>query len=231
LAAQLSLDDLLKTMAQIFHPSTNILSRLSILFGLVVAGSGIGLLMAFERSPYRTNEGVVYEQPIPFSHDHHTAALGIDCRYCHFTVERSSSAGIPPTEVCMNCHKEIWKDSPMLEPVRASFRDGVPIRWNRVHDLPDFVYFDHSIHVAKGVGCVSCHGQVNEMPLIARGASLQMSWCLDCHRDPEKNLRPPSEVTNMDWQRPDDPGYGARLAAEAGIEGERRLTSCSTCHR
>ena len=132
----------------------------------------------------------------------------------------------------MNCHKEIWKDSPMLEPVRASYRDDVPIRWNRVHDLPDFVYFDHSIHVAKGVGCVSCHGQVNEMPLISRGASLQMAWCLDCHRHPEDNVRPPEEVFNFDWEPPtDDPEYGAKLVEAAGIQGERHLTSCSRCHR
>ena len=218
-------------MAQIFHPSTNTLSKLSILVGLVLAGSGVGLIMAFERSPYRTNEGIVYEQPIPFSHDHHTAAMGIDCRYCHYTVEVTASAGIPPTDVCMNCHNEIWKDSPMLEPVRASWRDDEPIRWNRVHDLPDFVYFDHSIHVNKGVGCISCHGEVNKMPLIARGASLQMKWCLDCHRDPEDSLRPPSEVTNMTWERPKDPHYGVELAEAAGIEDEARLTSCSTCHR
>lgn len=219
-------------MAQIFPRSTNTASRLSILFGLLLAGSGVGLLMAFERSPYRTNEGVVYSQPVPFSHDHHTAALGIDCRYCHTTVETQASAGIPPTEVCMNCHKEIWKDSPMLEPVRASFRDNVPLEWNRVHDLPDFVYFDHSIHVAKGVSCVECHGEVTKMPLIKRGASLQMSWCLDCHRDPEGRIRPPEEVFNFDWERPkDDPHYGAKLVAEAGIEDPRRLTSCSTCHR
>ena len=219
-------------MAQIFHHSFNTYARLSILFGLVLAGSAVGLVMAFERSPYRTNEGVVYEQPVPFSHDHHTAALGIDCRYCHYTVERSAFAQIPPTEVCMNCHKEIWKESPMLEPVRASYRDDEPLRWNRVHDLPDFVYFDHSIHVAKGVGCVSCHGRVDEMPLIARGASLQMGWCLDCHRNPEDNVRPPEEVFNMSWERPKgDPDYGKRLVEEAGIEDEHRLTSCSTCHR
>lgn len=219
-------------MAQIFHPSTNTLSKLSILLGLALAGGLVGLVMAYERSPYRTNENMVYEQPVPFSHDHHTAALGIDCRYCHTTVEREASAGIPATEVCMNCHKQIWKDSPMLEPVRASFRDNEPLRWNRVHDLPDFVYFNHSIHVAKGVGCVSCHGEVNKMPLIKRGASLQMSWCLDCHRNPADNVRPPEEVFNMDWQRPSgDPEYGETLVAEAGIEDERRLTSCSTCHR
>jgi hypothetical protein len=219
-------------MAQIFHRSFNVYSKLSILFALLAAGGGVALVMAVDRSPYNTNEGVVYEQPVPFSHDHHTAALGIDCRYCHYTVERSAFAQIPPTEVCMNCHKEIWKDSPMLEAVRASYRDGEPIRWNRVHDLPDFVYFDHSVHVAKGVGCASCHGRVDEMPLIARGASLQMGWCLDCHRHPEDNVRPPSEVFNMSWERPKgDPDYGKKLVEEAGIEDERRLTSCSTCHR
>ena len=218
-------------MAQIFHPASTPYSRLSILAAVLLAAGGVGTMMAFERSPYRTNEGVVYEQPIPFSHDHHTAAMGIDCRYCHTTVEREASAGIPATEICMNCHNEIWKDSPMLEPVRASFRDNVPIEWNRVHDLPDFVYFDHSIHVAKGVGCETCHGEVTEMPLIARGASLQMAWCLDCHRNPERFVRPPEEVFNFDWTPPDDPDYGAHLVEVAGIEDEQRLTSCSTCHR
>ncbi len=218
-------------MAQIFHPSTNVISKLTIVLAVGSAAGVIGLLMGFDRSPYKTNEGVVYEQPVKFSHDHHTAGLGIDCRYCHTTVERSAFANIPPTEVCMNCHKQIWVDSPMLEPVRASFRDGKPIQWNRVHDLPDYVYFDHSIHVAKGVGCASCHGPVNKMPLLQRGSSLQMQWCLDCHRNPEKFVRPPEEVFNMDWQRPNEPGYGEKLVAQAGIEGERRLTSCSTCHR
>ena len=219
-------------MAQIFPRSTNTASRLSILLGLLVAAAPPILMMAFERSPYRTNEGVVYNQPVPFSHDHHTAAMGIDCRYCHTPVETSAFAGIPSPDVCMNCHKEIWKDSPMLEPVRASYRDGVPLEWNRVHDLPDFVYFDHSIHVAKGVGCAECHGDVTEMPLIKRGSPLQMKWCLDCHRNPEDHVRPPSEVFNFDWERPtDDPEYGLKLVAEAGIDDEQRLTSCSTCHR
>lgn len=220
-------------MAQIFPSASNILSRLSILLGVVLAAGGVGLIMAVERSPYTTYEGVVFEQPIPFSHDHHTAAMGIDCRYCHYTVETTAFANIPPTEVCMNCHKQIWKDSPMLEPVRASYRDNVPIQWNRVHDLPDYVYFDHSIHVSRGVSCVSCHGQVNEMPLIKRGASLQMRWCLDCHRDPAPNIRPPEEVFNMTWKRPkDDPAFEARMAELVGkIDDARHLTSCSTCHR
>ena len=219
-------------MAQIFPKSANTAARLSILFAVLLVGAGVGAIMAFERSPYRTNQGVVYEQPVKFSHDHHTAALGIDCRYCHTSVETSSFAGIPPTEVCMNCHKEIWKDSPMLEPVRASFRDGVPLQWWRVNDLPDFVHFNHSIHVAKGVGCVVCHGRVDEMPLLERAAPLQMRWCLDCHRHPAPNLRPTDEVTNMTWQPPaGGPAYGERLAREAGVDGEWRLAgSCSTCH-
>jgi hypothetical protein len=220
-------------MAQLFGPSSNIYSKLSLLLAALVATGGLTLVMAFERSPYRTNENVVYTQPIKFSHDHHTAGLGIDCRYCHYTVERAASANIPPTEVCMNCHSQIWADSPMLEPVRASFRDNQPIQWNRVHDLPDYVYFDHSIHVAKGVACFTCHGKVNEMPLLRRGASLQMNWCLDCHKAPAKNLRPPSEVTNFEWAPPAGSGdeYFAELAADAHIAGRERLWSCSTCHR
>lgn len=220
-------------MAQLFGPSSNIYSKLSIVLGLVLAGAGVTLVMAFERSPYKTNEDVVYTQPIKFSHDHHTAALGIDCRYCHYTVESAASANIPPTELCMNCHSQVWADSPMLEPVRQSYRDNEPIQWNRVHDLPDYVYFDHSIHVAKGVSCYSCHGEVNKMPLIQRGASLQMKWCLDCHLDPAQNLRPPSEVTNFRWEPPEDAGedYYLELAEEAHVAGQSRLWSCSTCHR
>jgi len=219
-------------MAQIFHRSFNVVSKLSIVFGLLLAGGGVGLIMGYERSPYRTNEGVTYEQPVKFSHDHHTAALGIDCRYCHTSVETSAFANVPSTDVCMNCHSQIWMDSPMLEPVRASLRNDEPIEWNRVHDLPDFAYFDHSIHVAKGVGCDTCHGEVNKMALLARGAPLQMGWCLECHRNPEKYVRPPEEVFNMDWERPTgDPDYGKKLVEAAGIEGEHRLTSCSTCHR
>lgn len=220
-------------MAQIFAPSSNVYSKLSIVLGAVLAGCGVVMVMAFERSPYKTNEDVVYEQPIKFSHDHHTAAMGIDCEYCHYTVRRAATATIPPTELCMNCHSQIWADSPMLEPVRASYRDNEPIEWNRVHDLPDYVYFDHSIHVAKGVACFTCHGEVNEMPLLERGASLQMAWCLDCHRDPTPHLRPPSEVTNFRWEPPADAGdeYFAHLSEIADVADQQRLWSCSTCHR
>lgn len=218
-------------MAQLFRPRANVYARLSLLGLIAVAGSGVALVMAFERSSAKTNEGVVYEQPIPFSHDHHTAAMGIDCRYCHTSVERAASAGLPPTETCMNCHKIIWQDSPMLEPVRASYRNDEPIAWNRVHDLPDYVYFNHSIHVAKGIGCKSCHGPVNEMPLIYQAESLQMQWCLDCHRDPEKFVRPKEEVYNMDWEWGPgvDPTEEARKLIEAYDINPQ--DSCSTCHR
>ncbi len=218
-------------MAQLFGPSSNIYSKLSILGGVVLAAGGVLLVMAFERSPYKTNQNMVYEQPVKFSHDHHTAGVGLDCRYCHHTVERSPMATIPATEVCMNCHSQIWADSPMLEPVRASYRDNKPIRWNKVYDLPDYVYFDHSIHVTKGVSCFSCHGDVNNMPLTERATSLQMWWCLDCHRDPKRNLRPASEVTNFRWQPPQEDSYYAHLAEQVDLAGKERLFSCSTCHR
>ncbi|HYH47390.1 MAG TPA: cytochrome c3 family protein [Thermoanaerobaculia bacterium] len=216
---------------QIFYRSTNTLAKVSIfgaVFILAFLGWLVGVLM---RSGYQTRENVIVHQPVPFSHDHHVAGLGIDCRYCHTSVERSSSAGIPPTETCMNCHRQIWTNADLLEPVRASYRDGTPIRWARVHDLPDFVYFNHSVHVAKGVACVTCHGRVDKMPLMYQEASLLMEWCLDCHRDPAKNIRPREEVFNMDWQPPPPDelkALQARLAKEYNVQS---LMSCSTCHR
>ncbi|MCG8457524.1 MAG: cytochrome c family protein [Holophagales bacterium] len=220
-------------MAQIFGPSSNIYAKLSIVLGALLALGGVTLVLAFERSPYRTNLDVVYTQPIKFSHDHHVAGLGIDCLYCHYTADRAASANIPPTELCMSCHSQVWADSPMLEPVRASYRNNEPIEWERVYDLPDYVYFDHSIHVAKGVSCYTCHGNVNEQALLKRSVTLQMNWCLDCHRDPAPNLRPPSEVTNFRWEPPEGAGdeYFAHLAAEADVANQQRLWSCSTCHR
>ncbi len=158
--------------------------------------------------------------------------MGIDCRYCHTTVEESAFANIPPTKTCMNCHSQIWTNAPILEPVRASFRENKPLEWNRVHDLPDFVYFNHSIHVAKGVGCATCHGPVDRMPLMYQENSLQMRWCLECHRNPAKYVRPKDQVFNMAYERPaDDPGLGERLVKEYKIAGANQLTSCSTCHR
>ena len=218
-------------MAQVFKRSTNTISKVSI-FGALFALAGLAWGSAMvQRSPYMTDAGVAREQPVQFSHKHHVAELGIDCRYCHTSVEETGSAGIPPTKTCMNCHSQIWADSPMLEPVRASFRSDESIRWTRVHDLPDFVYFDHGIHVDKGIGCASCLGRVDEMNLMWQMSSLQMEWCLDCHRHPERHVRPREEVFNMAWQPPaDQEERGRELLARYGVK-TAHLTNCSTCHR
>jgi len=198
-----------------------------------------------QRSPYVTTQGVAPEQPVPFSHQHHVAGIGIDCRYCHTSVETSGFAGLPPTKTCMNCHSQIWNESPMLEPVRASFRNDRSLVWTRVHDLPDFVYFNHSIHVAKGVGCSTCHGPVDQMPLMYQAQSLQMEWCLACHRAPEKFLRPQSEIFNMKYRPPalespvsirgedftSQEELGRFLVKQNHLRQVEGLTSCSTCHR
>src|SRR5204863_5498191 len=149
-----------------FHPSTNTLSKVSIFGSLFFLAFILWVCVVYTKSSYGTEEGVARVQPVPFSHEHHVGRLGIDCRYCHTDVERSSFAGIPPTKTCMNCHSQIFSTSPFLEPVRASFRSGRSIAWTRLHDLPDFAYFNHSIHINKGVGCTTCHGQVDRMPLM-----------------------------------------------------------------
>lgn len=215
-------------MSQIFKPSTNTLARVSLVGAVFLAAASLWVVIELSRSAWVTREGVIRKQPIPFSHDHHTAGLGIDCLYCHTSVEESAFAGIPPTATCMNCHKLIWNDSPMLEPVRESYRTGEPIEWVRVNDLPDYVYFNHSIHVAKGMGCATCHGRVDQMPLMRQVNSLQMEWCLDCHRAPEKFVRPRSEIYNMQWVADDQATLGPQLVTEYEIES--RL-SCSACHR
>jgi cytochrome c7-like protein len=214
---------------QVFHHSTNTLSRLSIYGALFAVVFALWLGREVNRSPYVTQADVAREQPVPFSHAHHVGGIGIDCRYCHTTAEVSATAGIPPTKTCMNCHSQIWSNSPMLEPVRASFRTGASIQWTRVHDLPDFVYFNHSAHVNKGVGCTTCHGRVDRMPLMWQEASLHMEWCLDCHRHPEKFVRPKEEVFNPAYQPPDDQvELGRKLVAQYDVHPR---TSCSACHR
>jgi hypothetical protein len=219
-------------MPQIFHHSTNTFSRLSIFGAVFILGFLAWAFEELDHSEYATREHVAREQPVPFSHAHHVGALGIDCRYCHTSVETSSFAGIPPTKTCMNCHSQIWSTSPTLEPVRESFRTGRSIMWTRVYDLPDFVYFNHSIHVHKGIGCESCHGRVDRMPLTRQEASLQMDWCLACHRDPARHVRPREFITAMGYQ-PAIPQseLGPRLVKEYHILDARTLTSCSTCHR
>ena len=216
-------------MAQVFKPSANVYARLSIFGALFAVVGSLFALAAFNRSDYMTLAHVAREQPVPFSHRHHVGELGIDCRYCHTSVEVSSIAGIPPTQTCMNCHAQIWSDSPTLEPVRASFRTGESIEWTKVYDLPDYVYFNHSIHVAKGIGCASCHGRVDRMNLTWQESSLHMEWCLDCHRHPEAYVRPRGEVFNMAWTPADDPhAEGAALVELYDIESR---DDCSVCHR
>src|SRR5918993_5658174 len=191
-------------MPQIFRRSANTLSKVSLAGVLMLAGSLILFAMILGQSSYVTGQEAYIEQPVQFSHIHHVLDDGIDCRYCHTSVETSSFAGIPPTKTCMNCHSQIWATSPILEPVRASYRDDESLRWIRVHDLPDFVYFNHSIHVKKGMGCETCHGRVDQMPLMLQQNSLQMEWCLDCHRNPERFVRPRSAVFTMGY-RPAEP--------------------------
>ena len=230
---------------QIFHRSTNTISRATIFGAIFVIAMLFWAAAEVQRSPYVTYAGVARPQPAPFSHQHHVGGLGIDCRYCHTSVEVSSFAGIPPTRTCMNCHAQIWTGAPMLEPVRESFSSGKSLIWNRVNDLPDFVYFNHSIHINKGVGCNTCHGPVDRMPLMYNYASLQMEWCLNCHRAPEKNLRPRDQVFNMRYEEPssakpitvdgktytDQISLGRDLATKYKLRTVADITSCSTCHR
>ncbi|MDZ4774122.1 MAG: cytochrome c3 family protein [Planctomycetota bacterium] len=240
-------------MAQIFHKSFNSLAKISIVAGGLVALTAVGYAaLLFNRNPAVTQQGVSREQPVPFSHDHHVGGLGIDCRYCHTTVEISAKAGVPPTKTCMSCHSQVWKDAEILEPVRASFREDKSVEWLRIHDLPDFVYFDHSIHVKKGVGCESCHGRVDRMPLMLRENTLNMEWCLECHRDPVKNLRPREAIYEMDWTTKffekerlnvDEHGHPVMndLEIQAKLDAEQQnlareynvhtQINCSICHR
>jgi hypothetical protein len=229
-------------MAQIFHRSTNLISRASIFGGVLIVGGLAFALYAIAMSPWYTEQNMVRQQPVPFSHRHHAGELGVDCRYCHTSVEKSSFAGLPPTETCMSCHSRVWTSASMLEPVRASYRDNTSLAWTRVNALPDFVYFDHSIHVAKGIGCTTCHGPIADMTLTYRAGTLYMSWCLECHRQPEKYVRPKSEVFNPYYQPPshesplafegetytDQMAFGRVAVAEYKIQS---LQYCSTCHR
>ncbi len=238
-------------MPQIFHPSTNTIARASVFGGLLVIAAAVYAGNAFLRSSYVTQVDVVRDQPVPFSHDHHVAGLGIDCRYCHSTVETAAFAGMPSTEVCMGCHSQVWKDSPLLAPVRESYASGKPLAWTRVYDVPDFVYFDHSIHVAKGIACRKCHGPVDRMPLMRKATTLHMEWCLACHRHPELAVRPREEVLRFDRQSTRQAGtvsdgtfeirrplaadselekQGEKLAKEYGIV-TTQLTDCVICHR
>ncbi|HYK88458.1 MAG TPA: cytochrome c3 family protein [Acidobacteriota bacterium] len=216
-------------MAQIFHRSTNTIARVTIFGGIFILALLSWVWAELYRSDYSTEVNVVRDQPVPFSHKHHVSDDGIDCRYCHTTVETSKFAGIPGTDTCMTCHSEIWADSPMLQPVRDSYQTGKSIEWARVHVLPDYVFFDHSIHVSKGIGCSTCHGRVDQMPLTWSVNTLFMGWCLDCHRTPALFVRPRDQVFNMSWVPPaDQPIQGEKLVKEYKIKSQ---TDCWTCHR
>jgi Zn ribbon nucleic-acid-binding protein len=216
-------------MPQIFHRSANTISRVSIFGAVFFVAALLGIFDEVNRSGWVTEARVPREQPIQFSHERHVAGNGIDCRYCHTSVEESAFAGIPPTKTCMSCHSQIFSTSPFLEPVRQSFRTDQSRQWTRVHDLPDFVYFNHSIHIHKGIGCTTCHGQVDRMPLMWQENSLQMEWCVNCHRNPERFVRPRDQVFSVDYTPPANQlELGRRLVDEYRIQ---KLTSCSTCHR
>ena len=219
-------------MAQIFHRSANLIARFSVLALVVLANLALAVVLLVARSPYITNQRVTRNQPLQFSHKHHVGDDGIDCRYCHTSVESSAYAGIPPTKTCMNCHSVLFNNVAYLEPIRESYRTDESIQWVKVHRLADYVYFNHSIHINKGIGCSTCHGAVNQMPLMFQASPLNMDWCLACHRHPEQNVRPKDQVFNMDWKAPaDQEELGKKLVAEYKIRTVNELTSCSTCHR
>lgn len=216
---------------QIFGPGADALVRLLLSGVAALPVVVVGVAYGLTRSPYVTGKNFVKQQPIPFSHEHHVGRLGVDCRYCHTSVESSAFAGLPPTETCMTCHSQLFTTSAMLAPVRESLARSQPIRWIRVNRLPDYVYFDHSVHVQNGVGCSTCHGAVETMPLIRQVAPLTMEWCLDCHRDPRPYLRPENKVFDQSWRTPDDQAVkGAALLAHYAIKLDH-LTDCSRCHR
>jgi hypothetical protein len=216
-------------MPQLFPPSANTIAKVSIAAVVLLAGGAFSAAYIIDRGSWNTSVQVSPDQPIPFSHKHHVKDDGIDCRYCHTSVENSSYAGLPPTETCMTCHSQIWSNASLTEPIRASWSSGKSIEWTRVYDLPDFVYFNHSIHINKGIGCSTCHGKVDEMPLMYRANALNMMWCVNCHRQPEAYIRPKSEVFNIDYVYPSNQSeLGPQLVKQYKVQS---LTDCATCHR
>ena len=217
-------------MAQIFHRSSNSLSKVSVVASVVLLGGVVWAAYELNAGSFATGVDATVAQPVPFSHKHHVGDDGIDCRYCHTSVETSDFAGLPPTETCMSCHSQIWTNAAMLEPVRESYRTGKSIEWTRVYDLPDFVYFNHGIHINKGIGCSTCHGRLDKMPLTLKANTLYMRWCIECHRNPERNVRPRDQVFNPAYETPapNQDEIGPRLVKEYKIQS---LTDCGTCHR
>jgi hypothetical protein len=218
-------------MPLLFPRWTNSVSRFMALALLASPALAVGALMLWVRSPFVTGQRLAREQPVQFDHRHHVEDELIDCRYCHSTVEHAPSAGIPPLSTCMACHAQIWNQSPKLEPVRAAYFSGQALQWNRVYNLPDFVYFNHSIHVNKGVGCAVCHGRVDQMPVVRQATPLTMRWCLDCHRDPGPRLRPQEAITSMRWTPPKGEAAVALQQQLLAANQIRTRDNCTTCHR
>jgi hypothetical protein len=217
-------------MATIFTPAANLNAKLALLAAADVMVGIIGWWWAWPRTDYVRHTDWIVEQSVPFSHQHHVAGLGLDCRFCHTTVETGSNAGLPPTYTCMTCHSQIWINAGILAPVRESLANDTPLVWHRINDLPDYVYFNHAIHIAKGVGCASCHGDVAQMPLMYKAESLTMGFCLDCHSNPAPHLRPKNAIFNTGWRRTADTPSPSSLMTQYHVEG-RKLTDCSICHR
>jgi len=217
-------------MPAIFGPRANLVTNAVLLALVGLTGMAAFLIWAVPRMHYTTEKSLTPPQPIPFSHKHHASELGIDCRYCHSTVETAANAGMPPTQLCMTCHSQLWTQAEVLAPLRQSFFEHRNLRWNRVYTLPDYVYFDHSIHVAKGVGCTECHGPIGDMPLTRRAVDLTMGWCLDCHRNPAPHLRPREQVFNPHWHAVAGTPSGSELQAAYHIH-TNDLTDCTVCHR
>ena len=219
-------------MRQLFAPGADAILRL---FMLSTAGLIAVLLLVaagVSRSSYVSTVGVAPAQPVPFSHKHHSGELGIDCRYCHTQVTKYATAGIPPIHTCMTCHSQIWTGSPMLAPVRESFAKDDPLHWTRVNRLPEYVYYNHSIHINKGIGCSTCHGPVNQMQLTYRANAFEMQFCLNCHKNPERYVRPQEKIWDMEWTPPaDQDKLGPELVSQYHIRSAGQLSDCSICHR
>jgi hypothetical protein len=219
-------------MPQLFQPRSNALFRFMILVVIIGAFGAVALAETISRSHYVTGKEMVAPQPVPFSHQHHAGELGINCLFCHISVTKSTVAGMPSTETCMHCHSRIWTHAPMLSPVRDSFLRDIPLRWRRVFSLPEYVYFDHSIHIAKGIGCSSCHGTMDRMQMTREAHVFTMKFCLSCHENPQKQVRPKNQILDMHWRPPADQAkIGRKLVALYHINMTGRLTDCSTCHR
>lgn len=217
-------------MAAVFGPRANLFTNIALVGIGGVTLILVAMIWIVPNTNYVTQVGFTPPQPVPFSHKHHVSDDGIDCRYCHTSAETSADAGMPSTHICMSCHSQIWTHASVLAPVRQSMAQDVPLHWNRVYTLPDYVYFDHSIHVAKGIGCTECHGPIGDMPLTYRATSLHMGWCLACHRDPAPHLRPRDAVFDPHWHRTATTPSGAQLMAAYHIH-PATLTDCSVCHR